>query len=151
MASSSQVHTVHDNAKSDGHQPSQGNDRFADKGPGNPLDPFVLPPAQNPPAEVPRLSSNEQWKKEHPNPSEEDKILRQKDYDNYRIWLNYKKERNEVEEKGSKPRDSRDTIFDDNDYRNKDEAIRDWVDEMALVIRTDADEEKRSAAYRCRS
>jgi hypothetical protein len=89
--------------------------------------------------------------KRPPQPSKKDIASRQKEWDTRQIWLNYTKEKNEVEENGSKQFVTKDTIFDNNDYLNQDEAIRDWVDEMALVMRTEADAEKRSAAHTCRS
>jgi hypothetical protein len=151
MASSSRVHTLHDNRNSDVSENAEGVNEPAGTGAGFQVDNFKLPPAQTPPPEPPKPSSNEEWKRDHPNPSKEDIALRQKEWNIRQIWLDYTKEKNEVEENGSKPFNAKDTIFDNNDYLNQDEAILDWVDEMALVMRTEADEAKRSAAHTCRS
>jgi hypothetical protein len=151
MANSSQVHTLHDNRNPDVSEKAEGVKKFAGTGAGFQVGDFKLPPAQTPPPEPPRPSSNEEWKKNHPNPSEEDIALRKKERDTRQIWVNYAKEKDEVEEYGSKLFTTKDTIFDNSDYLNQDEAIRDWVDEMALVMRTQADAEKRSAAHTCRS
>jgi hypothetical protein len=151
MASSSQVHTLHDNRNSDVSEKAEGVKKFAGTGADLQVDDFKLPPAQTPPPEPPRPLSNEEWKEDHPNPSKEDIASRKEEWDTRQIWVKYTEERNAVEETGSKLFIPNDTIFDNNDYLNQDEAIVDWVDEMALVMRTEADVAKRSAAHTCRS
>ncbi|GAB7336840.1 hypothetical protein MBLNU13_g00012t2 [Cladosporium sp. NU13] len=105
----------------------------------------VLPPPQTPPPEAPKPLSNEEFLKQNPKPSKEKQEAYQKEFDAYQTWMNYKKDKNEVE--NMRRKHAEEPLFDGQDVLNKDEAVRDYMDEMALLLKTEADPEEKRHSY----
>lgn len=61
--------------------------------------------------------------------------------------MNYKKDKNEVE--NMRRKHAEEPLFDGQDVLNKDEAVRDYMDEMALLLKTKADTEEKRHSYLC--
>jgi hypothetical protein len=149
MASSSRVHTVHDNAAKGDPQPSQENNQPASGQAGTSAkwNSFDLPPPQAPPAEAPKPPSQEEFKEKYPKPSKEDIQAYEKALKLRQTWVDYLKDKEDVENKCRK--EGEETIFTGQNIKNRDEAVRDLMDEIYLVVRTDAEFDKRRAAFEC--
>lgn len=147
MASSSQVHTLHDHSEPSGVQSNHASQGATNGRGKTSAEPDELPSPQAAPAEPPKPLSDEDWKKTLPKPSKKANQERQKELDAYQVWLDYKKDKTNVENKSK--REGGQTIFDGQDIRNKDEAVQDWLDELYLVMRTEAPQAERRAAYDC--
>ena len=147
MASSTRVHTVHDPSSPEAPQQTQNGDESINQESGPKLNDEVLPPPQKSPPEAPKPLSNEEFLKQNPEPSKEKREAYQKEFDAYQTWMNYEKDKNEVE--NMRRKHAEEPLFDGQDVLNKDEAVRDYMDEMALLLKTEADPEAKRHSYLC--
>ena len=147
MASSTRVHTVHDSSSPETPPQTQSGNGGTNQEFGPKLSDLPLPPPQAPPPEAPKPLSNEEFLKKNPNPSKEEREAVQKEWDAYQSWMNYKKDKNEVE--NMRRKHAEEPLFDGQDVLNKDEAARDYMDEMALLLKTDANQEEKRHSYLC--
>lgn len=111
---------------------------------------FTLPPPKPAPLRVEKEpESTESFKQENPQASNAEIQAHEASIKAWEHWQDYEAVRDEVEEKGKRAGGNL-SIFDGQDVSNEEEAARDWVDEMRLVIETDADQNLRRGAYECR-
>jgi hypothetical protein len=147
MASSSQVHTVHDNPRSNGSQQAQEGSQAANGQAGKSLDDKPLPEPQAPPPEVSMPPRQDEFEKNNPSPSDDDKKAWRKEWETYQTWKDYLKDKDVVE--NMRQETGKESIFDGQNFLNKDEAAEVWMDELYLLARTQAEPEKKRHSYLC--